>query len=204
LCGRFFSFGIDLSASGNVAYRFLESATLDGLESGINANVLLNGLVKASNTSDSVSIVSQPLFVMRDGSDFTFENTDNIPYVKRIATEEGFISDSEVVFISTGLKIKVTLRELGEGALLSLDIKNDTIIEINEESGLPRTNGTAVSSETPLSSTGIYLLAQSDYTENSYSYKTFGKSQKVKKSTLQIFARVFKIDNRFKGLVTDK
>ena len=136
---------------------------------------------------------------MRDGSEFKFENTDSFPYVQRIATEQGFIQDTNIQFYDAGLSIDIKLREMRQGALLSLRIINSKVLEITE-SGLPRVNRVSVTSETPLKSTGVYLLAQSDYQQKNNSYRFFGKKFSSQRSTLQVFARVFKIDRKFKGL----
>jgi hypothetical protein len=134
---------------------------------------------------------------MRDGSDFVFENTESIPQVKRVVSGEGTVSDSDVNFIDVGLKINVKLRELSRGALLNLKVSNERIIELTPE-GFSRINRTSVSSETPLNSTGVYLVAQTSYEEVSKGKVTFGFSNKKSTSTLQIFARVFKLDSKFK------
>lgn len=190
--------GIDLSASGNLAYQFLEGG-LNPLDSGIKANVLLNALIDVSSKSEAVRIVGQPLFVMSDGSNFLFENKDSIPYIKRVATETGFIQDEDVEFIDSGIFIKCNLRELSQGSLLNLNITNSKILAF-DENNLPIRNIVTVNSEAPLSSSGIYLLAQSDYVAQSSSKEEIGGGTNYERSTLQVFARVFKLDRQFKGL----
>jgi type II secretory pathway component GspD/PulD (secretin) len=200
-------FGIDLTGSGNLAVRFLQDS-IGGFPQSVadhtfNSEFVLEGLINVARHSDQVSIVSQPLFVMRDGSDFNFENTESIPQVKRVVSGEGTVSDSDVNFIDVGLKINVKLRELSRGALLNLKVSNERIIELTPE-GFPRINRTSVSSETPLNSTGVYLVAQTSYEEVSKGKVTFGFSDKKSTSTLQIFARVFKLDSKFQGLAKSK
>ena len=192
--------GIDLTASGNLAYKMLEGGA-GVLKSGFNANVLVDGLIQVSRQTDKIRIVGQPLFVMSDGSNFLIENKDSIPYVKRIATETGFIQDEEVEFIEAGIFIDVKLRELEEGSLLTLKLENSKILRFTENN-LPVRNIVKVQSEVPLQTSGVYLIAQSDYVETSEQNKTLGFGSSYKRSTLQVFARVFKIDSKFKGLAS--
>lgn len=194
-------FGIDLTGSGNLALKFLNSSlqNIPMASSGLNVDFALDALINVSRASDKVSIVSNPLFIMRDGSDFVFKNTDSIPQVKRTVSAEGVVSDTDVSFIDVGLKMNIRLRELKKGALLKLDISNEIITEITED-GFPRVNKTSVTSETPLNNSGVYLVAQTSFSSIQNSKKTFGFRGEKSVSTLQIFARVFKIDDKFKGL----
>ena len=188
---------IDLSASGSVAFRFLEPDIAQ--KSGMFSDMAFRSLLDYSRSSDNLTIVSQPVFVLREGADVVFENTDSIPYVKRVATEEGFIADSDVEFIDAGLSLKVALREMQKGALLTLDLKNTKILSINDI-GLPRLNRVSLASEVPIRHTGIYMLAQSDYKEFSKSFKSIGENTASSKTLLQVYARCFRVHRDFKGV----
>jgi hypothetical protein len=190
--------GIDLSVSGNLAFRLLEPEILNS--NGANYNLLLDGLVDISNGSDSVNLVSQPLFVMRDGKTFNFSNLNSFPYVQRITTQEGFVEDSDVEFIESGMDLKVNLREMIKGSLLTLDFHNSQVIGFDPNTNLPIRNIVTVNSEVPLHSSGIYLLCQSDYSETTINSSFTHKNQMVRKSQLQIYAKVFKLDKGFKGI----
>ena len=190
--------GIDLSASGNVAYRLLKPDLL-GLDGDLQ-NVLLEGLIDFSKGSDYVQLVSSPLFVMRDGKEFSFSNLNSFPYVQSITTQEGFIEQGEVSFIDSGMDLKVTLREMLKGSLLNLTFVNSKVLAIDPNSQLPILNSVTVQSEVPLHSSGVYLLCQSDYSEQRFNSSFSHKNQTQIKSQLQIYAKVFKLDRQFKGM----
>ena len=190
--------GIDISASGNIAYRFLKP-NFDSLDGELQ-NVLLNGLIDFSQGSDHVSLVSNPLFVMRDGKSFNFSNLNQFPYVKKVTTQEGFVEEADVTFIDSGLDLKVDLREMIKGSMLSINLTNSKVLAIDPNSQLPIINAVTVQSEVPLHQSGIYLLCQSDYNEQRLESSWTHRNQTQNTSVLQIYAKVFKLDPKFTGL----
>lgn len=192
--------GVDLSMSGNVAYKLLSTQLLSLPD--FNYNAVLDGLIDVSHSHDSIKLVSQPLFIMRDGKSFNFTNKTSFPYVKKVTTETGFIEDSDVEFIDSGMDLKVSIREMLKGSLLTLKFDNSKVIGFSD-SGLPVRNIVTVNSEVPLHSSGVYLLCQSDYSESNLNTSWTHKNKTVRKSQLQIYAKIFKLDRKFEG-ITDK
>ncbi len=202
--------GIDLSGSGNLAYKLLADSQklpiyqlpfddiIKHSSKSLTGSLTLDALIRASRTNDNIKLINQPLFIMRDGSNFQFKNVEKIPFVKKVATQEGFISDTDVTFIDIGLILNVQLRELKHGNLLNINIENSQILAIND--GLPTFSSTTITSETPLAGSGIYLIAQNNFSEKGKTTFIFGSSDSQKSRTLQIFARVFKLSPKFQSI----
>lgn len=193
--------GLDVTGAGNIAVRMLADNSTPSFE--FNSNAVLNGLINISDESDTVSIVAQPLFVVSDGFPAKSSNTLSIPYITKITTENGFIEDSGLNFIESGLDINVQIRELSKGSILSLDLTNSKVIQLLDN-GLPVRNIANITSETPLATSGVYLLAQSDYIEKKLGDQTIGYEDSYLESSVQVYARVYKLDRKFRGLSASK
>jgi hypothetical protein len=139
---------------------------------------------------------------MRDGKTFNFSNKTSFPIIKRVATETGFIEDSDVEFIDAGMDLEVSIREMLKGSLLTLKFDNSKVIGFSDNN-LPIRNIVSVNSEVPLHSSGVYLLCQSDYSESSLNTSFTHRNKTVRKSQLQIYAKIFKLNRNFEG-ITDK
>ena len=98
------------------------------------------------------------------------------------------------------MSLTVNLREMVKGSLLSLNLVNSKVLAIDKKSQLPILNSVTIESEVPLHESGIYLLCQSDYSEQRFDSSYTHKNQSQTTSVLQIYAKVFKLDREFKGL----
>lgn len=162
-------FGLDVNPALELAlgYANLSNVTRDlvgGAVQGVrgeggdsSADVSLSAVLRATRTSSTMHLVTDPLFSVVDGS--TAEITRGVSLPVRTSTtnaQTGQVSE-QVRFVQTGLECKCGVREISPTlARLKLDLKVSDLVE-NNTSG-PTTDNQSLITSADVRTGGVYIL----------------------------------------------
>lgn len=180
------SFGVDLS---------LDAAYQKGLFSqDIIKDGFLSAAISASQEEKLVSLISNPFFVMADGSTAFYVSGQNVPIPKKAVSDAGTITTTGYEYQQTGLQFKLSLRQVQQDkAFISLYFESSAIADYVEAA--PVTLAEKFESAFNINSAVPYLVGsirtdkKSDKLSGWLSQQTSGSGD-----TLQIWCKAYKID----------
>lgn len=172
--------------AGAAALTTAKAATLEG---GLTA------ILRAAASSETMSVVADPLFVVADGSEATYKRGVNYTLPRRVVTQGGAVETSGYDTITAGFGATVNVREVGPERLrLKLQFTADELERfINER---PVVRGETLNAEADLSSGGLYLLGSMRRERKQSKAETWlrwGRTREVETSLLQIYGRAYRI-----------
>ena len=152
------SFGLDVTPALDVAATFAAASNGAGPDGALNMGGALSAILEAERTSEAVDIVAAPLFVLVDGGTAELADGDELRVPQFSITDEGTQSVTGFEVVQTGLDVRVSLRDLGEGrARLELRTGMSAVVGFVADS-LPQINTQRYETTAVVQSGGVYLL----------------------------------------------
>jgi type II secretory pathway component GspD/PulD (secretin) len=180
------SYGIDLS---------LDATYQKGLFSqDIIKDGFLSAAISASQEEKLVSLVSNPFFVMADGSTAMYVSGQNVPIPKKAVSDAGTITTTGYEYQQTGLQFKLSLRQVQQDkAFISLYFESSAIADYVEAA--PVTLAEKFESAFNINSAVPYLVGSIRTDKKSDKLSGWLSQQKSGSGdTLQIWCKAYKID----------
>ena len=179
--------GLTMSTSGTLSYNISENS-LELKDFRIEG--LLSGLLESSYAD----LFASPMLICRDGVTGTWSDGQKVPVPKRTITDYGTITTTGFDYIDTGLQVKSTVKESKTGGYLELEISLSDIKSYVE--GNPVTSQTRVNCALDMEPNKIYLLSELQrYSLLDREEKTFLLSRNKGKSVIQVWGRIYRINN---------
>lgn len=143
--------GLDTETSLDMAATFAAGARTRDVSGALSA------MLKATRTTGKASIVAQPLMLLLDGGNCSFQDGDTIPIPQKTVSDSGTVTTSGYEYVNTGLIIASSLREVSPvTAKCQLDIQLTSITGYVGDA--PVVNGQKFSTTAVLDTGGVYLL----------------------------------------------
>lgn len=148
--------GLDVNPSAEIAATFA-MVDVDDTSSQVTANATLQAVLTAERQDDRVSIVTEPAFVLLDGTTSEFRDATQTPVRIRTVSPEGTVTDAGFETVQTGTEIMCGIRELGANrARLSVSILNSSVAGSIEN--IPIVDEQSFVTEASVQAGGVYLL----------------------------------------------
>ena len=195
--------GINMSGSGNLAFRLLEKAsapaqTLTGIApsvtDGLSYDFSIDGLIDFTQKSDIIKLLNNPLILIDDGAEGIWKDSISVPIPQKTVSPEGTVTTNGFEFIETGSILSCKIRETSNGSVLTYSIEQSNITGFVENEA-PIVAQSVLSSQVSLKSSGVYLLGE--LTTSNKTLTQSGWLHNVKDnsdSVIQVFARLYHID----------
>lgn len=183
---KLLEYGVDLSLDANLSIGVLGNADV---KSGY-----LNAVLNATQDDKLVTLLSNPLFVLADGSQFSYVSGQNVPIAKKVVSDAGTVSTTGYDYQQTGLQFQVSLRQVQQSkASLHLIFESSTIVDYVESA--PVTSTERFESSVNLRSGQTYLVGSiKSQQQSDRVVGFFRQSKSTSGDTLQIWCRAYKID----------
>lgn len=178
----------------------LAASSTGGTTDALSAAGTLNGILRATATTEGAGIVARPMFLMVDGVTGRHSNADTVPIVKRAITESGAITTEDVEFIDIGLVVDVGLREVGDSrALLTVKVQLSSLTGFVQD--IPTSRGQNYETTAVVESGGVYLLGEMVRTDQRQSKEgilgTVDTSEN-ENQTVQVWVRAYRVKGHAK------
>lgn len=158
----------------------------------------LTSVLKASNTTQDVKIVAQPLFLLLDGETSKFASGVSIPLPKKVVSDQGTVTTQGYEYVNTGLDCQTSIREMS-----SQLIRITVSVDLGQLQGFvgeaPIQSKEHFETVAVLASGGVYLLGALNQNEQTKSLKGMisalptTKTNDEKKAQVQVWAKVFRV-----------
>lgn len=156
----------------------------------------LSAILRNTKQTGNANIIAQPLMLLNDGGQSTFQDGETIPIPKRTTSDAGTITTTGYDYIESGIIIDTKIREVS-----AKTAKCDLSIDLTTVSGYVETapilTGQKFTTSAVLESGGVYLLGSMSRKGTSTDKSGPGIATLFKKSksesTIQIWLRCFRI-----------
>lgn len=184
-------FGLDVTPAADLALVYASG----GIATGFDLSASLSALLRAERTIEGLSIITQPTFVISDGTEARLSDGDQIRLVQRAISPEGTVTVIGTETIQTGLDVKVGLRDLGMNrARLDLDFTLSAVVGGTTEA--PTINRQGLNITSTLNAGGIYLLGSLQRSSRFSSHLgplSLDRTRDKTDSTMLLWARLHRI-----------
>lgn len=188
--------GIDATPAASIAYS-LAAATKGGSVSVGKIEASFDALIRADDSGSSNHLMAEPLFTLSDGERASFNRGDVIPIPKRTVTDQGTVSITGFEQIQTGVNVEVMVREQSADLVrLEVDLRLNDIVELIAGES-PRTTGEEYSCKSLLKAGRVALIGSLERRRKKQEFSQwfkYGKSDEKESTTVQIWARAYRID----------
>jgi hypothetical protein len=183
--------GLELGASGDVAYSLAASAPLSWSGS-FEGSAVIRGVVEAAQSSRGGRVVADPLLVVLDGGKASLRSGRRIPVPQFTVSPEGTVSRTGWEFVDVGLTVEVSIRGVGESGLLEVEVIQGEVV--GDVEGIPTTADHEVRVSAVMREAQAYLLASSvreSEDRNRTGFLMFERGRE--RSVLQVWGRAFRV-----------
>jgi hypothetical protein len=163
----------------------------------------LSAVLRASQTRASVHVVGQPVFLILDGGEASFNRQKQFPYRLRVTSgQTGQVQDSGVSYLSAGTTVGLKVREASASKLMvEMDIEISELGELVAE-GLPTRDSRTHKSSAALEDGGCYLLTSFETNASRQTHGTlfnWGRTLDNSQEVLQVWACAVAVSGRLKN-----
>ena len=195
--GDLVDLGLDVEPAFNLGVTY---STASAIGQGGRLDVGLSALLEAVEQRSSSSLVAQPFFLMRDGSEANYRQVRSVPVATtQVSQETGNRTLVGFTTVEAGTIVNVGIREQSQNAvLLKLDAELSEILSVNDE-GAPDAQRQTIQSETVVYSGGVYLVGAVEIVRKRKGRGAWlhpGSSSEDVTEVLQVWARAVSIDSQ--------
>jgi type II secretory pathway component GspD/PulD (secretin) len=180
------SYGVDLSLDASIEAGLFKAQTAP--------NGFLAAAISASQDNKLVTLVSNPFFVIADGSTASYVSGQNVPIPKKAVSDAGTVTTTGYDYQQTGLQFKVSLRQVqAQKASISLYFESSTIVDYVEVA--PITLAEKFEATLTVHASQSYLAGSVKTCQKAdRTAGLFSQSKNKTGDTLQIWCKAYKID----------
>lgn len=186
--------GLDVNPAAEIAASFA-MVDVDDSAGQLTANASLRAVLAADRQDDSVSIVTEPSFVLLDGTIASFRDARQTPVRVRTVSPEGTVTDTGFQTVQTGTEVVCEIRELGsDRAKLRVDVTSSSVAGSVED--IPIVDEQAFTTEASVQAGGVYLLGSFNRARDAQQVRSItatAKRTEREARTVYVWARTYRI-----------
>lgn len=188
--------GFDVQPSAEIAATFAQVSGGNNNVGELKLNAAFNAVLQAESDSETVEVLTDPMFVMLDGETARVADGDRVPIITP-TFQDGVVISEQVEFLQTGIEVEVGVRDLGSGrALLSIQASVSDVVGFVQFQ--PIVNQQDFTTRASVASGGVYLLGSLRRSARSETIRgplSVDVGRSAADQVVQVWARTYRIQS---------